>query len=160
MFNIYQKTDIESALLHAPKQSLTDRYHTINSVDVVQKLASNNINLIGTSIANTRKESNEGYQKHIMLFNTGYSANAGNDITLLVTNSYNGSSSLQFNLGVYRAVCANGLVVGNDYMKERIIHKGKDVDSNLHTILEDLPSKARLISDSVEHMTNTDMRRS
>jgi hypothetical protein len=41
---------------------------------------------------------------------------------LLITNSYKGECALSFKVGLYRLVCSNGLVVGNDLFKERVIH--------------------------------------
>ena len=59
------------------------------------------------------KELRQGFQKHRMLFNTSFKSNDGL-IQLLVTNSHEGSTALRFQLGYYRYVCSNGLVVGRD----------------------------------------------
>lgn len=41
---------------------------------------------------------------------------------ILVFNSLNAESALQVKVGFYRIVCSNGLIVGNSFFSERIVH--------------------------------------
>lgn len=47
---------------------------------------------------------------------------------IYVRNSYAGESSLRINVGFYRLICSNGMVVGTDYFDKRIRHVQAGVD--------------------------------
>ncbi|MDD3478749.1 MAG: DUF932 domain-containing protein, partial [Candidatus Izemoplasmatales bacterium] len=61
----------------------------------------------------------------VVLRNTNLGTSDGTFIPqALFTNSHNGRSTADLRLGMYRFVCANGLVVGDDYARESIKHVG------------------------------------
>jgi hypothetical protein len=67
-------------------------------------------------------------------------------LQLLLTNSHDGSSSFQLQLGIYRLVCSNGLVVGNTFETIRLRHSGN--------IIEQIePAVERMIA-QLEHLDN------
>lgn len=121
---IYQtETDINPILTLNKHESRTDKYNFISSTRVIQDIELHGFKHHTTSFAHTKKESKKGYQKHIMIFDhPNMFVDDGNKLQLLVTNSHDGTSSLVFNLGVFRTVCANGLVVGDSFQEIRIRH--------------------------------------
>jgi len=51
---------------------------------------------------------------------------------VLIKNSYRGESALTIQVGLYRFVCSNGLVLGETCFKEKIIHiKGQTIEMKL-----------------------------
>jgi hypothetical protein len=48
----------------------------------------------------------------------------GNFPELVLVNAHDGSTSYQLRAGVYRLVCSNGMVVGNDLFCQRVRHQG------------------------------------
>lgn len=51
---------------------------------------------------------------------------------IYLRNSYNGESSFQIMVGLFRLVCSNGLVLGENFFKERITHiQGPIADNKL-----------------------------
>lgn len=142
-----------SILSNSKKDTLTDRYSFINSKEICEYIENQGLSLQATSFANTRKVENEGKQKHCMIFNTGYFIDKDNEVTLIVTNSYNGRTCLQFNLGIYRTICANGLVVGDDFAvwKSKHVAINQDyINEVLTTMLDTVP----LITDKVTQLQN------
>lgn len=155
MFTLCQQSDIKTSLAHFKQpEVLSDNYITINSMELKQVLEDDGMTYIGLSHGNPYKPENRGFQKHIMMFDTGFKVDDNNMITLLVTNSYNGKTSLQFNLGVFRFVCANGLVVGNSLFKERILHKG-DSYNKLSAILTKIKDVMPILQDNAQRMIQT-----
>jgi len=149
---IMQKTDLTE--LHDTKlETLTKQYNFVNSKVVRSLLESQGLTFEGISVTKARK--NKGFQKHVMIFDTGKMIDSENRIRLLVTNSYNGLTSLKFNLGVYRKVCSNGLVVGESLFSEKFIHKGKTLESELMRIVALIPQKSEELVTIVKKMQAT-----
>ena len=70
---------------------------------------------------------------------------------VVLVNSHDGSSSYQIMAGVYRLVCANGLVVGNSFAEARVRHTKNAPDEIVDAsfrVIESLPG----IADGIENM--------
>jgi hypothetical protein len=102
---------------------VSKHYSFIDTKEVITSLENKGLEFFTASFANPRLEKHKGYQKHMIVFKTGYRIDENNEILLLLTNSYNGSTSLKFNIGIYRMICANGLIAGNDMFFYRIRHR-------------------------------------
>lgn len=71
-------------------------------------------------------------------------ANDPVELVLKVYNSYDGSSCFRIDLGAYRVVCSNGLVVGQLLNQTRIRHTaGLDIQVVAQTLLQVLPLYTR-----------------
>ena len=73
---------------------------------------------------------------------------------VVLVNSHDGSSSYQIMAGVYRLICANGLVVGNSFAEARVRHTKNAPDEIVEAsfrVIEALPGIAK----SVERMQST-----
>lgn len=72
-----------------------------------------------------RKQEYQGFQKHrIRFFNDSLPQINGSFPEILLSNSYNAKSSFLIQLGIFRLVCANGMVVGESFTKEFVRHVG------------------------------------
>lgn len=72
-----------------------------------------------------RKTENKGFEKHrIRFFNENLPQIKGSFPEILLSNSYNAKSSFLIQLGIFRVVCANGMVVGESFTKEFVRHVG------------------------------------
>lgn len=80
--------------------------------------------------ARVRKTDRIGYQKHMVRLSNPSLVSAHGDIKLqlLVTNSHDGSTSFKMQLGFYRFVCSNGLIVGETFESVRLRHTGDIVE--------------------------------
>lgn len=93
----------------------SQKFGFISSENLVNQLENHGLTLAKVVEMKIRKdkELRQGFQKHKMLFNTQYKSDEGT-LQLLVTNSHEGSSALKFQLGFFRLICSNGLVVGSN----------------------------------------------
>jgi hypothetical protein len=131
----------------------SNQYQFTSSDEIGKALQDQGFVLDGVSYAKPTKEENKGFQKHIMLFSRpDLIVDGGNKLQLLVTNSHDGKSALKLNAGVYRAVCANGLVAGNDMYSTRVLHKGQDFQNKLRESLEYIMSQMNNLKGEVEAM--------
>lgn len=164
MTTIYQnnsgsKNPVEATSKIASNES--NVYQFTSSDEIGKALQDQGFELDGVSYAKPRKEENKGFQKHIMIFSRpDLIVDGGNKLQLLVTNSHDGKSALKLNAGVYRAVCANGLVAGNDMYSSRVLHKGEDFQKKLRESLEYIMSKMNSLKGEVEAMQSIQLTNS
>lgn len=109
--------------------TLTDRYNLAKTSDIITHVESLGFNMDKFVALKTRKPERKGFQKHRAVFSSDLFGNTrGDRVQLLLTNSHDGSSSVQLQLGFYRMVCANGLVAGEKLTPMiRIKHTQKDL---------------------------------
>lgn len=133
----------------------TQKYVGVNSQNLISEL--NKFDLIHTksSFGMPRKEEKRGFQKHIMTFeHPDFKIDDHNKLQLLVTNSHDGSTSLRFNLGIFRLVCSNGLVVGSNFYESRFNHSQgvlSSIDAEVNKITNLVPS----VMETVKRMAET-----
>lgn len=111
---------------------VSSKYKPISTLDVLKELETLGWQIPETiSIANTRKSGASTGSKHLVrLTHYDYlndSKGLGVAPQLIIRNSFNGTSSFQFMLGMYRFACANGLIVGETYQSYRVNHIGDTV---------------------------------
>lgn len=132
---------------------VSSKYQNADSRKIIEQLGFHGFELKDTSFGPVRNQAKQGFQKHIMIFEkAGCKIDDENSMHLLVTNSHDKSSSLKFNIGVFRTVCANGLVVGDNYFEYSIRHIGDGfldrIDQGIKEVTETLP----LIAEQVNAM--------
>lgn len=69
--------------------------------------------------------------------------------TINILNSHNATSALQLRLGIYRLVCANGLMVGDDWAGFKVIHRDslvRDVTERVAELTDRIPAMAQNVS--------------
>jgi hypothetical protein len=121
-----------SVFTESQKSNLSDRYEFVPTSDIVNFMEENGWFPIDAKEVKTRKQENKGFQKHIVRFrHPELSFNEvngdGNFIDILLTNSHDGMSSFTFQIGIFRLVCSNGLVVKQaDFGTVRVRHLSKE----------------------------------
>jgi hypothetical protein len=105
-------------------ETTSERYKFISNKDIMTTLSKYGCNYEGTTSAKVYKQEKQGYQKHISVFNTPFNLDDNNSVKLLLLNDHSGQFPLTFNVGIYRTICANGLVVGQDLLTSKIRHLG------------------------------------
>ena len=107
----------------SPKMS--SRYVHVNTMDVIDVMTSAGFSVAETKSDTSKKHGSE-FLRHMVIFrNDNVKTTYENYVPqMLWINSHNGTCPATMRLGIYRFVCANGLVVGNDFESERIRHTG------------------------------------
>lgn len=106
-------------------ESRSDRYRYIPTVDVLEALRSEGFMpfmACQTRVRNTDKREHTKHMIRLRHANT-IVAKEANEIILL--NSHDGTSSYQMMGGCFRFVCANGLVLGDAAMDQKVRHSGR-----------------------------------
>lgn len=127
----------------------TDKYKFINTDVLVERVSQ----VLADQGLNSQYviKSSRGAKttRHIVDFRFDQTVNfLGDQVNprIIIINSYNGESALQVRVGLYRLVCSNGLIVGQDWFTERIIHlKGLTTDQKLAVLNEKVLAAIRYI---------------
>jgi hypothetical protein len=110
-----------------PHYDVSDKYHFIPTIDVINEIKKNNWHPVSVSEAKVRDEDKEGYQQHLVRFRhfDDLLAPQDNAVELLLFNSHDRSKSFSISAGIYRFVCSNGLVIANSVFESyKIKHLG------------------------------------
>jgi hypothetical protein len=110
-------------------------YSQINTIDVVRALEEADYFPVDAKQHKPRCR-DPLFVNHIVIMrhmdHIGRSAKELSEVPqILITNSHNGRTKLRFRAGIYRFVCANGLVIGSDLMKFAIRHAGDSIKEAL-----------------------------
>ncbi len=136
-----QLKDLAPALFtQTPHFDVSEKYHFIPSIDVIEEVRANNWYPVTVSQANIRNKEKEGYQQHCVRFRhfEDLINPSDNCVELLLFNSHDRSKAFSICAGIYRFVCANGLVISNKVFETfKIKHLGNrdnDVDTAVKNI--------------------------
>ena len=106
-------------------ESRSDRYRYIPTVDVLEALRSEGFMPFMACQTRVRNSDKREHTKHMIRLRHANTivAKEANEIILL--NSHDGTSSYQMMGGCFRFVCANGLVLGDAAMDQKVRHSGR-----------------------------------
>ena len=110
-----------------PHYDVSDKYHFIPTIDVINEIKANNWYPVSVSEASVRDENREGYQQHLVKFMhlDDILHPQENTVELLLFNSHDRSKSFSISAGIYRFVCSNGLVIADSVFETyKIKHLG------------------------------------
>ena len=111
---------------------LSKHYSFVPTSRVINDLRTMGWNPVDAVQVKARKQSTNGYQKHMITFeNDSYKKEGTTEYPqLLLTNSHDGGNAFTLSAGIFRLVCSNGLVIKTeDYGTSRLVHKGYSFDS-------------------------------
>ena len=131
----------------ADKRSTSKHYVHIPTETVIDDMAQLGWGVVDAKQVKARK--NAGYQKHMVVFGNDDITITGKDgdtvmPRILMTNSHDGKNSFQFQAGLYRLVCSNGLVIADaEFANMKIRHMGYDL-AELKIVIQEIVEKLPL----------------
>ena len=134
--------------------TLSDKYKLAKTSEIVKRIEGLGFTLDKFVAMKVRKQERQGFQKHRAIF-TSPTLKATTDGVpqLLLTNSHDGTSSVILQLGFFRYVCSNGLVVGSNLIQPvRVRHSGNDFDERLIVAINHIVAQAEKLTESIERM--------
>lgn len=146
-----------SVFATAPKSDRSENYRFFPTIDVVNGLIKNGFQPVMAGQSRTRDENNRPFTRHIMRFrhtDMFNPAQVGEEVPeIVLLNSHNGSSSYQLDLGFFRLVCANGMIVQSANIASiRTRHSGSpdivgEVIEGSFKIIEEAPQAFAQVED-------------
>lgn len=114
---------------------VSDKYKVINTQDIVSQFEAEGYVIRDIQSAKVRNPEKNGFQKHLIRMShpdTSFKVD-GLQPEIVLKNAYDGTSSFNLRIGVFRFLCANGLEVGTAFQNETVRHVGQNV---LEKVLE------------------------
>lgn len=146
---------MEHILNQANHYNRTDKYNVVTSKNIVEFMNSRGYYLTSVQAARTVKSSKDGFQRHVLRFGQDGQLDSPLRPEIVIMNSYDGSQSLRVMLGIYRVICANGLVVGSSVFEYRIRHSGETA-VKLSLALEAALQAFPTVNRQIDAMVNTE----
>jgi hypothetical protein len=106
---------VPSVFAQQPYEKTSARYGFVPTIDVVQSLESTGLNLVQAGQTVTRIEGKGNFTRHVLRFRPQYAPTVMNEALpeVVLMNSHDGSSGFKLWLGLFRMVCANGMIVSS-----------------------------------------------
>lgn len=105
-------------------ESRSARYTYIPTIQILDGLKKEGFQPFYAAQSRVRDANNKEHTKHMVRLRHGSQIVAQEANEIILVNSHNGTSSFQMLSGVFRFVCANGMVCGDSMNDIRIPHKG------------------------------------
>jgi hypothetical protein len=121
---IMQKND--EVLTTIGSYNTSKAYKQLTTQNVIDQALTHGFTFQGSSAVKVKKKEKAGYQKHLAILEHSNFSFEDRNLQLLIQNSHDKTSSLQFKIGIFEKVCANGIVVGTTFFEYRIPHVGND----------------------------------
>jgi hypothetical protein len=151
-----------SVFATTPSSDVSEKYTHIPTERVIDDMELLGWKPIEAKEVKARKKSTMGFQKHLLIFRNDDVVINGEDgdtvfPQILLTNSHDGKNSFQFQAGLYRLVCANGLVIADTQFEAvKMRHMGytfEDLQVKIKEMVKNLP----LTVESMNKMKATEM---
>jgi hypothetical protein len=118
---------VPGAFAQEKHASRSGRYAYIPTIDIIDGLQDAGFLPVKAQQANSRDEGRAGFGKHLIRFRRQDQLGATEAREIILKNSHDGTSAYEMGAGIFRLVCSNGLVVGNQDMTFKLRHSGSAV---------------------------------
>lgn len=149
---------MEITTLDSKHTSRSEKYKVVPTKLIAQKFKDLGFVVDSYQEARVRKDPTRiGHQKHLVrLSHPTLLSTSHNDVKLqlLVTNSHDGSSSFKIQLGFFRFVCSNGLIVGETFENIRLRHSGTILEE-VDQAVERIVAQAARLDGAIAKMKST-----
>lgn len=111
-----------------PHFDVSEKYHFIPTIDVIEEIRLHNWYPVNVNVANVRDNEKEGFQQHCVRFRhfEDLLNPKDNAVELLLFNSHDRTKAFSISAGIFRFVCANGLVISDNVFEAyKIKHLGE-----------------------------------
>lgn len=138
---------------------LTDKYSFIPTSTLVTTLGEAGWYPVKAQQSNSHNPEKLPFKKHKIQFENGLAFREVGDIVpqIHISNSHDGLNSFEFNLGLFRLVCSNGLVTAHSqFASIRIRHKGF-AKEKVFAAIEEITKQIPMVLDYVERMRSVNL---
>lgn len=119
-----------SIFADAPHASRSSRYAYIPTARVIDGLRGEGFQPVKVQVARVRDAGRKGFEKHLIRFRHVDTLAKLDEVhpEIVLVNSHDGSTSYKLMAGMFRLVCANGLVIADGHVDEVCIkHTGSNI---------------------------------
>jgi len=149
----------EDILHQTEGYQVSDRYKVIPTMDVIQRFERFGFEIDSVQAAGTRSLEKALKQQHMVKLTTSESMfNGEMKPQVIIHNSYDGTKALNIHVGMFRFVCANGMVTGHDLVPAtRILHSNSDWSNIIDSFIDTYDEKYKAQIESIAKLKDTKM---
>jgi hypothetical protein len=143
MTTILQDNDlmkmVPSAFSRGKHERTSSRYEFLPTIDVVTALKESGFMPVKATQKHPRDEERAPFVRHMIRFRQECDlVKSVNDMVpeIVLVNSHDGHSCYHLRAGIYRMVCSNGLVVGNDQFHYKVRHQGAELNQVIQSAID------------------------
>lgn len=140
---------------------LTEKYVHVPTTQVIEDIMTMGWEVTDAVQVKVRKKTkNAGYQKHMITFvNRDLIQEDSTEYPqLLLTNSHDGACSFRLEVGIFRLVCSNGMVIkSKDFGSMKVRHMGYDfetISAAIKELMENVPGYLESVEKMKEKQLN------
>ncbi len=151
-----------SVFASEPSSEVSKHYTHIPTERVIDDMELLGWKPIQATEVKARKNSTKGFQKHLITFRNDEVVINGDDgdtvfPQILMTNSHDGKNAFQFQAGLFRLICSNGLVIADTQFEAvKMRHMGYNFE-DLQEMIKEMVEKLPLTVESMNKMKATEM---
>ena len=151
-----------SVFASEPSSEVSKHYTHIPTERVIDDMELLGWKPIQATEVKARKNSTRGFQKHLITFRNEEVVINGEDgdtvfPQILMTNSHDGKNAFQFQAGLYRLICSNGLVIADTQFEAvKMRHMGYTFE-DLQVMIKEMVEKLPLTVESMNKMKAQEM---
>jgi hypothetical protein len=151
-----------SVFAEKPSNEVSKHYTHIPTTKVIDDMELLGWKPIQATEVKARKNSTRGFQKHLITFRNDDVVINGNDgdtvfPQILMTNSHDGKNAFQFQAGLFRLICSNGLVIADTQFEAvKMRHMGYTFE-DLQVMIKEMVEKLPLTVESMNKMKAQEM---
>ena len=136
-----------------PHYEVSDKYHFIPTIDVINEIKSHNWYPVSVQEASVKDISKDGYQRHLVRFRhfDDLLNPSENAVELLLLNSHDRSTAFSISAGIYRFVCANGLVIADSVFESYKIKHIGDRDNDVINAIRNIAAFKPKLEAKIHH---------
>jgi hypothetical protein len=147
-----------SVFAEQPHHAVSSEYRFIPTIDMVQTLMNEGWEVTQAGEHRVRNASKKGYQKHLLrMRNPNLPKIGDSEVDLLVFNSHDRTSAFKFMAGLFRFVCANGMVAGENLFEpicvKHIGYRAENAIEASYRLIDNVPR----IAASVDAMRSMEL---
>ena len=149
-----------SIFAEEPWETMTSKYLFIPTIHVINQLRENGFKPVRAMQSKSRIEGKADFTKHMVVFRDVSKPVAVGDSVpeIVLVNSHDGTSSYQLHAGMFRLVCANGLIVADSTLAAiRCRHSRNVVDDIIegtNTLIKEVPA----VAEKIEHFRSITLK--
>lgn len=150
----------KSVFAESPIEGVSAKYSFISSAEIVERFLSSGFEIHRYGGVNPRNNGGP-HARHFLTFANKSipnlvdprDPNYGGIPEVLLTNSSDGKSAVQFSVGVFAVICSNGLVVGTEYARKRFKHMNL-TELDVDNLISEFINSPHKIQDDINRYAN------
>ena len=133
--------------------NVSSRYNVIPTMEVVNEFERFGFELSSVDAARVANPSKEDHQQHMVRMKADMKMVGGLRPEVIIHNSYDGTKALNIRVGLFRFVCSNGIVVGENLVPNfSVKHSNSNWVDMLHEFIDSYEEKQQLQQEWVNNM--------